>query len=206
MSSITISCAIIGAEGVGKTAFIARHLTGEFINIHVPTEKAKSQDLTFLTDIHGKITFEVTESRDLPSNKPGVLFAFFDKTRKETLIDTEKTIEEARKKFGINMPIILCANKIDHRDAEGDPQYFQTIHRLRNNYNVVYFEISAKSNYQFDKPFLHSMRDILGRPTLKFVEKLSNEKISQEFGVFKLDLEEAIYEDVDGNNGDDISV
>ncbi|KAJ8457701.1 hypothetical protein ONZ45_g18210 [Pleurotus djamor] len=35
--------------------------------------------------------------------------------------------------------------------------------------NLQYFEISAKSNYNFEKPFLWLARKLVGNPSLEFV-------------------------------------
>ena len=40
-----------------------------------------------------------------------------------------------------------------------------TFHRKKN---LQYFEISAKSNYNFEKPFLWLARKIVGNPALEF--------------------------------------
>jgi len=41
-----------------------------------------------------------------------------------------------------------------------------TFHRKKN---LQYFEISAKSNYNFEKPFLWLARKLVGNQTLEFV-------------------------------------
>jgi len=41
-----------------------------------------------------------------------------------------------------------------------------TFHRKKN---LQYFEISAKSNYNFEKPFLWLARKLVGNATLEFV-------------------------------------
>lgn len=40
-----------------------------------------------------------------------------------------------------------------------------TFHRKKN---LQYFEISAKSNYNFEKPFLWLARKLVGNPSLEF--------------------------------------
>ena len=42
-----------------------------------------------------------------------------------------------------------------------------TFHRKKN---LQYYEISAKSNYNFEKPFLYLARKLVGDPNLHFVE------------------------------------
>ena len=40
---------------------------------------------------------------------------------------------------------------------------------LTNTENLQYFEISAKSNYNFEKPFLWLARKLVGNQSLEFV-------------------------------------
>lgn len=42
-----------------------------------------------------------------------------------------------------------------------------TFHRKKN---LQYYDISAKSNYNFEKPFLWLARKLIGDPNLEFVE------------------------------------
>ena len=42
-----------------------------------------------------------------------------------------------------------------------------TFHRKKN---LQYYDISAKSNYNFEKPFLYLARKLVGDPNLDFVE------------------------------------
>jgi hypothetical protein len=45
-----------------------------------------------------------------------------------------------------------------------------TFHRKKN---LQYFEISAKSNYNFEKPFLWLARKLVGNPNLEFVAEVA---------------------------------
>merc|ERR1711968_144645 len=63
-----------------------------------------------------------------------------------------------------NIPIVLVANKIDVKDRKVRNV---TFHRKRN---LAYYEVSAKSNYNFEKPFLCLARIIVGDKELQFVE------------------------------------
>ena len=36
--------------------------------------------------------------------------------------------------------------------------------------NIQYYDVSAKSNYQYEKPFLHLLRKISGDPELNLTE------------------------------------
>lgn len=65
-----------------------------------------------------------------------------------------------------NIPIVLCGNKVDIKDRKVKAKSV-LFHRKKN---LHYFEISAKSNYNFEKPFLWIARKLIANPTLAFVE------------------------------------
>lgn len=65
-----------------------------------------------------------------------------------------------------NIPIVLCGNKVDIKDRKVKPKQI-TFHRKKN---LQYYDISAKSNYHFEKPFLWLARKLVGNAALQFVE------------------------------------
>lgn len=65
-----------------------------------------------------------------------------------------------------NIPIVLCGNKVDIKDRKVKAKSI-TFHRKKS---LQYYELSAKSNYNFEKPFLWIARKLIGNPTLNFVE------------------------------------
>ena len=65
-----------------------------------------------------------------------------------------------------NIPIVLCGNKVDIKDRKVKAKTI-TFHRKKN---LQYFEISAKANYNFEKPFLWLAKKLSGDNNLMFVE------------------------------------
>ena len=65
-----------------------------------------------------------------------------------------------------NIPIVLCGNKVDCKDRKVKPKDIQ-FHRKKN---LQYYDISAKSNYNFEKPYLYLARKLTGDSNLHFVE------------------------------------
>ena len=65
-----------------------------------------------------------------------------------------------------DIPIVLCGNKVDVRNRQVRAKTI-TFHRKKN---LQYYELSAKSNYNFEKPFLYLARKLAGDPNLQFVE------------------------------------
>jgi len=65
-----------------------------------------------------------------------------------------------------NIPIVLVGNKVDVKDRKVKAKQI-TFHRKKN---LQYYDISAKSNYQFEKPFVWLLRRLTGEPSLNLVE------------------------------------
>ena len=64
-----------------------------------------------------------------------------------------------------NIPIVLCGNKVDVKERKVKAKSI-TFHRKKN---LQYYDISAKSNYNFEKPFLWLARKLVGKAELDFV-------------------------------------
>jgi len=65
-----------------------------------------------------------------------------------------------------NIPIVLTGNKVEVKDRKVKAKQI-TFHRKKN---LQYYDISAKSNYNFEKPFLWLARKLSGDNSLHFVE------------------------------------
>ncbi len=65
-----------------------------------------------------------------------------------------------------NVPIVLVGNKVDVKDRKVKAKQI-TFHRKKN---LQYYDISAKSNYQFEKPFVWLLRRLTNDPNLVLVE------------------------------------
>jgi GTP-binding nuclear protein Ran len=65
-----------------------------------------------------------------------------------------------------NIPIVLCGNKVDVKERKVKAKTI-TFHRKKN---LQYYDISAKSNYNFEKPFLWLARKLVGNPQLVRLE------------------------------------
>lgn len=57
-----------------------------------------------------------------------------------------------------NIPMVLVGNKVDVKNRQVKPKQI-TFHRKKN---LQYIEVSAKSNYNFEKPFLYLARKLTG--------------------------------------------
>ena len=59
----------------------------------------------------------------------------------------------------------ISGNKVDIKDRKVKAKSI-VFHRKKN---LQYYDISAKSNYNFEKPFLWLARKLIGDPNLEFV-------------------------------------
>lgn len=91
-----------------------------------------------------------------------------------------------------HIPIVLCGNKVDCKDRKVKPKDIH-FHRKKN---LQYYDISAKSNYNFEKPFLYIARKLTGDNDLKFVDApaLAPPEVQidqQQLKIYQQQLEEA---------------
>lgn len=68
-----------------------------------------------------------------------------------------------------NIPIVLVGNKVDVKDRKVKAKQIN-FHRKKN---LAYYDVSAKSNYNFEKPFLYLARKLVNDPTLEFTEEVA---------------------------------
>uniref|UniRef100_A0A8C5VH79 GTP-binding nuclear protein Ran n=1 Tax=Microcebus murinus TaxID=30608 RepID=A0A8C5VH79_MICMU len=64
-----------------------------------------------------------------------------------------------------NIPVVLCDNKVDIKDRKVKAKSI-VFHRKKN---LQGYDISAKSNYDFERPFLWLARKLAGDPALESV-------------------------------------
>jgi GTP-binding nuclear protein Ran len=169
----TFKLVLVGDGSTGKTTFVKRHLTGEFEKRYVPTLGVDVHPLVFHTN-RGPIRFNVWDTagqekfgglRDGYYISAQAAIIMFDVTSRTTYKDVPNWHRDlVRVCEGI--PIVLCGNKVDIKDRKVKPKQI-TFHRKKN---LQYYDISAKSNYNFEKPFLWLARKLVGDPNLTFVE------------------------------------
>ncbi|RZC06199.1 GTP-binding nuclear protein Ran-3 [Glycine soja] len=158
---------------LGKTTFVKRHLTGEFEKKYEPTIGVEVHPLDFFTNC-GKIRFYCWDTagqekfgglRDGYYIHGQCAIIMFDVTARLTYKNVP-TWHRDLCRVCENIPIVLCGNKVDVKNRQVKAKQV-TFHRKKN---LQYYEISAKSNYNFEKPFLYLARKLAGDANLHFVE------------------------------------
>ena len=164
---------LIGDGGVGKTTFVKRHLTGEYEKRYIATVGVEVHPLKFSTT-RGNVVFNVWDTagqEKLSGLRDGYYIGgqcgiiMFDVTSRITYKNIPKWHRDLIRVCE-NIPMVLVGNKVDVKDRKVKAKQI-TYHR---RHNLQYFDVSAKSNYQFEKPFLWLARRLSGDPNLALVE------------------------------------
>jgi GTP-binding nuclear protein Ran len=162
---------LVGDGGVGKTTFVKRHKTGEFEKKYVATMGVDVHPLPFYTTV-GPVIFNCWDTagqekfgglRDGYYIGGQAAIIMFDVTSRVTYKNVPtwyKDLDRVCKKI----PICLVGNKAESKERVVKPRdiYF---HRKRN---LQYYDVSAKSNYNFEKPFLYICRQLTNDKGLQF--------------------------------------
>lgn len=168
----TFKLVLVGDGGTGKTTFVKRHLTGEFEKRYHATQGVEVYPLGFQTNF-GEIKYEVWDTagqekfgglRDgyYINGQCGIIM--FDVTSRITYKNVPNWHRDLVRVCE-NIPVVLCGNKVDVKERKVKAKSI-TFHRKKN---LQYYDISAKSNYNFEKPFLWLARKLAGNPSLEFV-------------------------------------
>lgn len=165
---------IVGDEKCGKSTMLNRIEYGEFINDHTPTMNQSICELKFNTN-KGIITMcfmELNEQLDMnevpKSFYPidGAIILFDSTNDTNVLLESVKMWHRYMKEYTNN--IIVCGNKSDL--VKNTNNWYDSIRGLViDKLSCKYFDVSAKSNYNFDKPYLWLLKGFLGND-VDFVE------------------------------------
>jgi GTP-binding nuclear protein Ran len=185
----TFKCVLVGDGGTGKTTFVKRHLTEEFESIYNATLGVEVHPLVFHTN-RGPIKFNVWDTagqdnflREVYYIQGQCAIIMFDVTSKVTFenvpnwrrdlvrvcegipivicgnkVDSSKVTFENVPNWRRDLvsPIVICGNKIDSRYRK-----IRAKHSSRGKKNLQYFDISCKTKYNFEKPFLWLARKLI---------------------------------------------
>lgn len=156
----TMTILFVGDRGVGKTTYLWRYTTGEFEKRYVPTRCVCATSLNWSTN-KGPVNVSVwdtaggevkLDSGDWKAAEGFVVF--FDVTKRLSYQKSMAWISEIRRRHG-DVPIVLVGNKVDvvakrYRTPVGQRQ------------GAKYYDVSAASNYNHEKPFLWLLRQKFG--------------------------------------------
>lgn len=208
----TFKLVLVGDGGTGKTTFVKRHLTGEFEKKYIATLGVEVHPLKFYTNF-GVILFNCWDTagqekfgglRDGYYIQGQCAIIMFDVTSRVTYKNVPNWHRDLIRVCE-NIPIVLCGNKVDVKERKVKAKTI-TFHRKKN---LQYYDISAKSNYNFEKPFLWLARKLCGEAELEFVEMpaLQPPEVNIDPALqkqFEKDLQDAQQCELPDDDGDDL--
>lgn len=172
---------LTGDGGVGKTALVRRHTSGEFEGRWVPTSGVQVQTVKFSTNC-GDLVFNIWElgfsekhwrtgcvsDRYLTGSQGAIIM--FDVTSRISYRNVPNWLREITQACGA-MPIVLVGNKIDVnlKNRQVKPKSIM-FHRKRQ---MQYFDVSMQTTYNFEKPFWWLARRLTNQPDLHLVSQFA---------------------------------
>ena len=166
-------CILVGDGGIGKTTFVKRHVTGEFEKKYEATIGVEIHPLNFDTN-RGRLCFNVWDTagqekfgglRDGYYIQGHCAIVMFDVTSRITYKNVPFWYRDLVRVCE-NIPIVLVGNKVDIKERKVKARQIN-FHRKRN---LGYYDISAKSNFNYEKPFLYLAKKLVGDPHLTFTD------------------------------------
>jgi GTP-binding nuclear protein Ran len=173
-SSKEFKCVVLGDTGVGKTTYIHQQKSRGHAPVQLEICGMKANIVKFLTN-HGLVSFHVYEAQhnasfgslSLTLALHGVQCAIvmFDVTNKESyqhIVQHRMNLHQVCK----SDKIVIVGNKVDAKERQVKPMDIM----IPREMGVQYYDLSAKSNYNFEKPFVYLMRNLLDDPNVNIVE------------------------------------
>ncbi len=204
---------LLGDRGVGKSSFlrsVRRFFKQSFERRYSPTTEAMIHTLVLYTN-RGAIKLNVWDT--VGQEKGGSLRDNYYIQADGAIIIFDLTSRVSHKNISNwhsdltrmceNIPIVIGGNKFELEEHKKI-----TFHRKKN---LQYYDMSAKLNYNLEKPFLYLIRKLSGDHTLCFVEApaaapeefLFDEKIKQQLLACVADAAMPLISDSDDSDNDD---
>lgn len=167
----SLNVLMVGTEGCGKTAFVHRFATGDFLAEGPrpsPSFHRVKLELQLESGAKGELFLNIFESNNVAHDvcraKYDATLLFFDVENIDSMLSVLTQLKSPDYECG---PIIVCGNKVD-RSFKKVRHFNKIIVGLRADGTIrEYYDVSAKSCYNFDKPFL-SLAKIVHGNSVKF--------------------------------------
>ena len=155
MNKTTKKIIIAGAGNAGKTTFVHRHLTGNFQTKYVPTlgvDVNNYDEYKYnykLWDLAGSEKYSGLDTGYYIGADAVIIM--FDVTSKNSFDECIQLISEIQTITNDNkIPIVVYGNKVDLLNRVVQTKKINDIFK---KYNIKYYDVSIRSNYNFDKCF-----------------------------------------------------
>jgi len=170
MSQIpTFKFVLLGDSAVGKTSFMTKQQTFGRNYIYEPSEGVIAITDVLSTSV-GKINLNVWDipagdEKDSHMDEIHGVIIMFDVERMSTFESIDKMRNDVKRLLP-DTPMVLLGNKIDSKKREVTDEMIQS---KVKDYDA-YYHFSAKSNYNFEKPYLYLLRKLIGDEKLRFLD------------------------------------
>lgn len=176
---------LMGDGGTGKSTWARRHRTGDFQSEYIATMGVEVHPIPFQTN-KGRVVFNVWDTagqEKFGDLKDGYYvgadagIVFFDVTSRLSYRNATTWIASFRRKCP-TAPIVLVGNKCDVKERVVNPA------SIKPPKSVQYYDLSAKSNYNYEKPFLYIVRKVINEDVhfvdeSEYVEESETEEESE---------------------------
>jgi GTP-binding nuclear protein Ran len=162
---------LVGDPGVGKSALLRRHLTGEFQRKWVKTATEEVHKLRFDTNC-GCLTFNMwvvasgsaTQGRERFYTQGHAAIVMFDLTSKSSYRNVPAWHRELERLLGV-IPTVLLGNKADAENRQVAADQI----RFHKGKNMQYYDLSVQEQHNIERPFLWLAQKLSNQARLQFV-------------------------------------
>jgi len=182
---------LVGDTGVGKSALVKSHLTGEFERSSNQTPFMKHlageeiQPLRFHTNcgdvglniwVVGRKDMELMDQREQLYMQGHAAIVMFDVTSRQSFRSVPNWQRELRQVLG-TIPTVLLGNKVDATQRQVTCKQIQS-HMTSNKsrkQHLQYYDFSVRDKHNFERPFLWLLRMLTNQPKMEFVAPFAKE-------------------------------
>jgi GTPase SAR1 family protein len=152
---------VIGDSNVGKTVYMTRLATGRFQPDYIPSPTAETTEFVFLTN-RGRYTVDIDVLRggdyEICTTDQVVAYdaaiAIFDVTN-------IASYAHLKTKWVHPIPTVVCGNKVDCVGSETQAlTRVVKLSQIKREIKCAYTDLSAKSCYKFEEPFLVLLKQL----------------------------------------------
>merc|ERR1711998_2904 len=166
---------VVGDGGSGKTTFCKRHVNGEFRVTYIPTIGVEVHPLDFTTnkgiinfmcwDTAGQEKFGGLRDGYYVGGECAILM--FDLSDRNSYKNIPVWYRDILRVCDM-IPIVLVGNKYDIR-TQGLLE--DKILSIKRKLRLTFIDVSARTNRNYEKPFLYLMKKLLNTPFVMFLEE-----------------------------------